>query len=271
MTRDNYSREMAEGLRGQHADLLSSSMFVSDSLTMFESMRRRLFEHLGWEYPIITPGLPATRGSTMFWCTLVSECRECNGQHPYLPKSSYLVWHGYLPVQCNHGQVISAIYVEPEGKPEGEEEYPMPDQVTIVEPPGASVTSGGELTLAKLEKDRERVKERSKEALRHLRAAAYQSEQHPPPSYFPELEAELLKKKISQVEKRADDMDDDLVIRIEARRRADNDFEVQRPGKGAANGAQEEEDVEVQVGGKEVDDAVVDDVEVEVHIICNKT
>ena len=69
--------EMNEGLRAQHEDLISASAFISDSLNMFETTRRRVYVHMGYDYPIVTPGL-ATRSAGALWCTLVSSCRECN-------------------------------------------------------------------------------------------------------------------------------------------------------------------------------------------------
>ena len=124
---------MNEGLRAQHEDLISASVFISDSLNMFETTRRRVYAHMGYDYPIVTPGL-ATRSGGALWCTLTSTCVKCNGQHTEQPKSSYIMWWGYMPVKCEHGGVITKIFVEPEGRKEHEAHFDMPQRVVIVEP-----------------------------------------------------------------------------------------------------------------------------------------
>ena len=57
---------MAGGLREQHENLVASSAYICDAITMFESVRRRVYEHVGWDYPLIVPGME-TRSSGLFW------------------------------------------------------------------------------------------------------------------------------------------------------------------------------------------------------------
>ena len=62
---------MAGGLREQHGNLVSASAYICDAITMFESVRRRVYGHVGWDYPIVTPGME-TRSAGLLWCTLVA-------------------------------------------------------------------------------------------------------------------------------------------------------------------------------------------------------
>ena len=232
----------AGGLRQQHDHLVASSAHICDSITMFESVRRRVYGHVGWEYPLVTPGTE-TRSSGLFNCTLVSSCRTCNGQHTSLPRKAYLMWQGYLPVKCDHGGNITGIYVEPEGRGQHQAVVIMPERVIPVNPAGASETSGGEVTVTKLERDLERVRARSGECMRHLRAQIHESEVQPPPFFFPELQLEVLREKVSYIETKTDDLLDILETRIRAGKRAEGTAEIERPEDGhqPALGQQEQQ------------------------------
>ena len=189
--------------REDYPDLVAASAFISDAFRMFESMRRRVFVHVGWEYQLTLPG-PATRSGGSLWCVLTSDCRSCNGQHVGLPKTSYIMWKNYMPIVCDHGKKIFNIFVEPAGRKEGEADFLMPQVVKPVPPTGSSLSSGGSITSAKLTQDKARVEARAVEALKHLRAFALQAEQTPPPDFFPELALTEVDSKIFLVEERRD-------------------------------------------------------------------
>ena len=216
------------GIREQHEDLMATSAFISDALTMFESMRRRVYDHIGFDYQLVLPGT-TPRGSDLLWCTLLSTCLRCNGQHTSQPKSSYIMWQGYVPFQCEHGGAITRMYVEPEGRQPGQADYRMPGVVRPVTPADASSTSGGEVTISKLKKDIKRVESRRDEALKHLRAWAHQAEMRPPPEYFPELAKVEIDKKIARVDKWSDDMLDTIESLIESMERASTEYEFEAP------------------------------------------
>ena len=221
----------AGGLRQQHDQLVASSAHICDSITMFESVRRRVYGHVNWEYPLVTPG-HETRSSGIFWVSIVSTCRECNGQHTCLPRKAYLMWLGYLPVKCDHGGTITSLFVDPEGRQEHQAEVRLPGRVIPVNPEGVSETTEGEITVAKLERDQERIIARANEAMRHLRSQIHESEVQPPPEYFPELTVEALRDKVSYVETKKDDLLDILATLIAAQKRVGGEVEVERPEDG---------------------------------------
>merc|ERR1711867_143821 len=107
------------GQREQYPDLVAAAALLNDRVTLFESIRRKVLRHIGWDEPFVVPGT-ATRSQGNFWCVLVSDCLRCNGGFVALPRSSYLMWRGYLPVKCQHDNTITDIYVNPGGKQPGE-------------------------------------------------------------------------------------------------------------------------------------------------------
>ena len=68
----------------------------------------------------------------------MSDCLNCNRQHSSLPKSSFLIWLGYMLVLCDHGGKITSIFFQPEGRREHKTDYSIPERVRLAKPAGAS-------------------------------------------------------------------------------------------------------------------------------------
>ena len=110
-------KEMTQAHRDLYPQFVAASAYISDSCNMFESLRRRAFRHVDWEYQLALPGRPLRSEGTL-WCVLSGDCRTCNGQFVELAKTNSLMWKTYCPVECDHKLVIHNIFVEPEGRRE---------------------------------------------------------------------------------------------------------------------------------------------------------
>ena len=215
--------------REQHPNLVATAALINDHVTMFESTRRKVLRHIGWDKPFVTLGM-ATRTQGNFWCILVSDCLRCNGGFTALPRSSYLMWRSYLPVQCDHSKTITDIYVSPGGKEPGDGgQVIMPQVVRFVKHPAASVSSGGVVNSAKLTADLDKVNTRGNEALVHLRAYSAECAHSPAPQFFPELQREYILTQISLVEERIEDLQAALEDQIVAKRQQESDFPPPTP------------------------------------------
>ena len=129
--------------RDDFPNLIATAAMLNDHVTMFESTRRKVLRHIGWDDPFVTPGV-ATRSGGNFWCMVTSDCLRCNGYFTLLPRTSYLMWRNYMPVRCEHGNTITALVMSSGGKPPGQGgEMLMPTRVEFVKHPQGSVTSSG--------------------------------------------------------------------------------------------------------------------------------
>ena len=102
--------------RDAYPNLVATSANISHAFSLFESLRRRVCRHLNWSYDMPLPSV-ATRSQGALWAVLSSDCRQCHGGYCGLPKTSYLMWKGYLPVKCDHGGTIVDLLVDPDRAP----------------------------------------------------------------------------------------------------------------------------------------------------------
>ena len=131
---------------------------------------------------------------------------------------------GYVPVRCVHGNSLTEILVNPQGKPPGVGLLQLPNKVEPVDHPAASVSSMGETTTAKLEGFLHNVRERSQEVMRHLLAYDEVAKHYPPPAHFPELQRAYLQDRMSLVEDRTEDLLAIIKTQLEARRRVEEEL-----------------------------------------------
>merc|ERR1711867_337084 len=101
----------------------------------------------GWVVELPMPQQVATRSQGAVWAVLSSDCRTCHEGYVRLPKTSFLMWKGYLPVKCAHGGALVDMLVDPERQPGAGAEVVMTLRVESLDPPGASVISGGDTSL----------------------------------------------------------------------------------------------------------------------------
>merc|ERR1711867_401320 len=95
-----------------------------------------------------------------------------------------------------------------------------------LDPPGASVTSGGDTNSGKLLQYMDRLKTRSEAALEHLLAYINVAEHSPAPAYFPELQMEYLRDRVTLVEDRTGGLLDALRTTLQARLQVEQDLEL---------------------------------------------
>ena len=119
----------------------------------------------------------------------------------------------------------------------------MPHRVEVVEPQGASVSSGGEVTTTKLEDYVNKVRAKSGEALQHLLAFINVAEHSPAPHYFPELQMEYLRDRVALVEERTEGLLNALQIQLDARREVDQDLHEPEVPAGLEQSTPAREDV----------------------------
>ena len=181
--------------------------------------------HIGWDVPMHTAGSGRDlRKAGHHWCVVVSGCVDCSDTYTSLPRNSYLMWRSSLPVKCDHDGTITDIYVSPEGKPEEGRELVMPTRIRYEKQPQGSESSGGLVTSAKLTNDLNKITERGREAIRHLRSYADEAVHDPAPAFFPELQREYVLTQLSLVEERMEDLQTALEDQIVAKRRQEGDF-----------------------------------------------
>ena len=211
--------------RDNYPNLVASSATISRAFSLFETIRRRACAHVGWDYEIPLPN-QATRTQGSIWAVLSSDCRQCHEGYVGLPKTSYLMWKGYLPVKCAHGGVIVDMLVDPDRQPGSGGLVVMPLTVEPVNPPGASVSSGGETTSTKLREYLQKVETRSKDAMDQIMAFLNVAEHSPAPGYFPELQVDWLRDRLALVEDRAEGLKTALQTQLEARLIIEQDLET---------------------------------------------
>ena len=210
--------------RDDYPDLVATSATISRAFSVFETVRRQACRHVGWTHDMPMPGV-ATRSQGALWTVLSSDCQLCHGGYVGLPKTSYLLWKGYLPVQCEHGGTIVDMLVDPDRQPGAGGEVRMPDRVVPVTPEGASVSSGGETTSSKLLSYITKLTAKSEEVSQHLMAYINVTEHSPAPAYFPELQVEYLRDRLDLVTDRTEGMLEALNTNLVARRRVEQELD----------------------------------------------
>ena len=207
-----------------YPNLVAMSAALSRAFSLFETTRRLACKHVGWSHELPFPGVTSIKRGGL-WVILTSDCQRCHGGYVGLPKSSYLLWKGYLPVQCDHGGTILDLLVDPEKQSALDSMVLMPTRVVAVSPAGASVSSGGETTSAKLQGYIARVKARAEEASNHLMAYINVAEHSPAPSYFPELQVDYLRDRLALVADRTEGILEALNTQLQARLRVEQELE----------------------------------------------
>ena len=92
--------------REDYPNLVATSATISRAFSLFETIRRRACKHIGWDYEIPLPNAATRSQGHTLWAVLSSSCRQCHAGYVGLPKTSYLMWKGYLPVKCAHGGTL---------------------------------------------------------------------------------------------------------------------------------------------------------------------
>ena len=98
--------------RNDYPNLVATSAAISRAFSLFETVRRQACRHVGWDHEMPMPNVATRAQAQSLWVVLSSDCRECHAGYVGLPKTSYLMWKGYLPVQCSHGGTIVDLLVE---------------------------------------------------------------------------------------------------------------------------------------------------------------
>ena len=214
--------------REDYPNLVATSAAISRAFSLFETVRRQACRHVGWDHEMPMPNV-ATRSQGSLWVVLSSDCAECHAGYVGLPKTSYLMWKGYLPVQCDHGGTIVDLLVDPDRQPGAGGLVRMPERVVALNPQGASVSSGGETTSAKLQNYIDRLTVKSGEATQHLLAYVNVCEHSPAPHYFPELQIDYLRDRMALVAERTEGMLEVLTAQRDARLRVEQELEPPPP------------------------------------------
>ena len=106
---------MAE--RAAYKDFMATSVCISHACNLFESVRCRIYRQIGWAYDMQLP-IASTGVEESLCVAKASTCNDCNKGYVSMPKSSYLVWKGFVPIKCSHGGEIRNLIVDPDMLPE---------------------------------------------------------------------------------------------------------------------------------------------------------
>ena len=154
---------MAEG-GSPGISVLSDGVSTFKLLAKFEMARFRAYRHCNIQHVSDEPSPARTRKTEpKYTVRLISTCTQCNDRHVEIGQKSYLVHFCTLPFECEHGNTIESLEVD---DPE-ERTLPiinLPSNIKRVANPNASVSSGGVVTIDKLEADLRRIQDTFKEA-----------------------------------------------------------------------------------------------------------
>ena len=145
---------------------------VYDALTLFEVARRTIYGHCRMSVPPDHEREMAatTRSMGALLVELATNCPTCRGRFSTLGRKAYLEWYSKLPFLCDHRFEVTGMRVEMDQNLT--REHPplfMPERLTRVDPPGASVSSGGPARPEKLQRDRHRLIQNFNTTFRLLR------------------------------------------------------------------------------------------------------
>ena len=145
-------QEMGEP--GDYPAWCLSSNRLYDLINAFENARRRAFLHLNARYDMPQWDERASRHTHLFYARLEGKCKECHNRHVRVSLTDYLLWQGSAPFLCFHRNVVQSVRMEadPE-RAKSRPEIMLPPECKQVAPETGSVTSGGVVTLSKIEKD----------------------------------------------------------------------------------------------------------------------
>ena len=179
-----------------------SSNRVYDHFNTFENARRRACLHLNIPYLMNDFRSRSMRQSGVFWVRIESNCKHCNNRHTQLPLQEYLLWQGAAPFLCDDKGVVQSVRMEADqAKAVSKPAIKMPTKLTKITPPAASVTSGGFLTVNKLQKDLDRLSKANTAAEREARGMINFVEKNPAPvGLFPELGFDRLHDKVIEMQ-----------------------------------------------------------------------
>merc|ERR1711867_362920 len=104
----------------------------------------------------------------------------------------------------DHGGTIVDLLVDPDRQPGAGGLVRMPERVIAVNPQGASVSSGGETTSAKLQSYIDRLTTKSNVATLHLLATLRSQSTPPPPITFPSYSWSTFRDRMALVAERTE-------------------------------------------------------------------
>ena len=93
--------------REDYGNFVAISANISRACNYFESLRRRACRHVGWPYSSPLP--IASRDEGNIWVALSSTCPDCHQGFVSMPRGSFLLWRGYIPIRCDHGSHAAAL------------------------------------------------------------------------------------------------------------------------------------------------------------------
>ena len=118
--------------REDYGNFMAASPNISWACNYFKSLWRRACKHVEWPYTILLP--IASRDEGNIWVALSSTCPECHRGFVSMPKGSFMLWRGYIPIRCDHGGEIGELTAAVNGLPEGSREVQMPVTVEPLAP-----------------------------------------------------------------------------------------------------------------------------------------
>ena len=134
-------------------DVLSCGSVAYNCLSQFEVARYKVLRHCN----MLPRGLsnfspPQTRlTSRMYTVELTSQCPVCNSRHVNLSHKTYLLHFAALPFRCEHKQRVDSMKVV-ENDERTQPWIMLPPQLSKIAPDCMSESSGGMVTIDKLEK-----------------------------------------------------------------------------------------------------------------------
>ena len=190
-----------------YEDICASSQLVFSALNRYEVVRRKAYLDANLRYDMPQVQERSMRSQESHWVRINGLCERCNNKHLKMTINMYLMWHVQVPFQCEHKETIDSVRIEQDlSVVEGVPEYTMPLHYVPAAVDGMTVTSGGKVTVLKLDKDIRRLKRYGRKASKEIaNLIDYVSVTPPPANLFPELDYDFLVNKQAAHEKSLQD------------------------------------------------------------------
>ena len=93
-------------------ELCRNSEEVYAAVNKYEVARRKVYLHANLRYDMPQVKDRTMRSQGLHWVRLNGVCEKCNNRHAKISVNTYLMWHVYVPFECDHKGTIDSVRME---------------------------------------------------------------------------------------------------------------------------------------------------------------
>ena len=185
-----------------------------DAYKDFQLGRTKAYRHLNMPPPdvVIHPPGGAVIRASYYAKLVVSTCDACHERHVVMSHKQYVMTFSMIPVLCHHRMPVTWMYLD--DSPEGEA-ITLPSPLTRIPPGPGSVSSGGSVSVDRLNRDLRKVNARARTALALFERLEGEGDRYYL-AYYPEMQQQQARRMRALIEAEVEECRDDIQLRAES-------------------------------------------------------